>query len=198
MFEAVVQEIVHNQIEAGSIDESDKEVYLYGYQMLIEFCINILVSVLIAFVFQAFVEVIIFTIAFLLIRGYVGGYHAKTSLGCFCWSASILIGSVVMVKIVSVQEVWQWFFLLEIMAMPCVFKCSPIPTANKPITDNERINFKKKVKQIYILELIVELLLVLLGLREYALSILAVHVVLFVMVIAEFLQKNENKVGGIV
>jgi len=190
MFEAVVQEIVHNQIEAGSIDESDKEVYLYGYQMLIEFCINILVSVLIAFVFQAFVEVIIFTIAFLLIRGYVGGYHAKTSLGCFCWSASILIGSVVMVKIVSVQEVWQWFFLLEIMAMPCVFKCSPIPTANKPITDNERIHFKKKVKQIYILELIVELLLVLCGLKEYALSILVVHVVLLIMVIGDCFCKS--------
>ena len=193
MFEAVVQKIVHNQIEAGSIEESEKEVYLYGYQMLIEFCINIFVSVLIAFTFRAFVEVIIFTITFLLIRGYVGGYHAKTSLGCFCWSASILIGSVVMVKIVGGQEWWQWLFLLESIAMPCVFKESPVPTANKPITDNERIHFKKMVKQIYILELAVELLLLLLGLREYALSILAVHVVLFIMVIAEFLQKNENK-----
>lgn len=193
MFEAVVQKIVHNQIEAGSIEESEKEVYLYGYQMLIEFCINIFVSVLIAFTFRAFVEVIIFTITFLLIRGYVGGYHAKTSLGCFCWSACILIVSVTMVKFVGVQEIWQWFFLLEVIAMPCIFKGSPIPTENKPITDNERIHFKKKVKQIYILELVVEVLLVLCGLKEYALSILAVHVVLLVMVIAEFLQKNENK-----
>ena len=193
MFEAVVQKIVDNQIEAGSIKESEQSIYLYGYQMLIEFCINIVVSVLIAIVFQAFGSVITFTLAFLLIRGYVGGYHAKTSLGCFCWSASILIVSVVMVKFIGEQEIWQWFFLLEVIVMPCVFKGSPIPTANKPITDNERIHFNKKVKQIYFLELVIELLLVLLGLREYALSILAVHVVLFAMVIAEFLQKIGNK-----
>ena len=112
MFEAVVQKIVDNQIEAGSIKESEQSIYLYGYQMLIEFCINIVVSVLIAIVFQAFGSVITFTLAFLLIRGYVGGYHAKTSLGCFCWSASILIVSVVMVKFIGEQEIWQWFFLL--------------------------------------------------------------------------------------
>ena len=155
--------------------------------------INIAVSVLIAFVFQAFGPVITFTLAFLLIRGYVGGYHAKTSLGCFCWSACILIASVVMVKFIGGQEIWQWFFWLEVIAMPCVFKGAPIPTANKPITDNERIHFNKKVKQIYLLELVIELLLVVFGWKECALSILAVHIVLFIMVIADFLKTNENK-----
>lgn len=193
MFEAVVQKIVNNQIENGAVQESERSIYLYGYQMLIEFCINIIASVLIAVVFQAYGIVIIFTVAFLLIRGYVGGYHAKTSLGCFCWSASILIISVIAVKYVSVLEFSSLFLLLEVIMLPCIFRRTPIPNVNKPITENERVHFNKKVKQIYWIELLAELVLLFVGMDTFALTILAVHAVLFIMVLSDVLLKEHNE-----
>lgn len=193
MFEAVVQKIVDSQIKSGGIKESERSVYLYGYQMLIEFCINIITSILIAFIFRAYGIVVMFTVAFLLIRGYAGGYHAKTSLGCFCWSASILIISVMAVKLVVNLDIGAWLFLLEVIILPCVFHGTPIPNRNKPITENERLHFNRKVKQIYFLELLVELFLLFQGLNTLALSILAVHVVLFIMVFAGTLPKKRHQ-----
>ena len=193
MFETVVKKIVDGQVESGAVEAEERDVYVYGYQMLIEFCINIITSILIAFVFRAFDIVIIFTVAFLLIRGYVGGYHAKTSAGCFCWSACMLILSVIAVKAVSNLEFINYFFLLEAAMLPCIFHGSPIPDANKPITGNESMHFKKKVKQIYLLELFTEVILLFLGMKVSALSILAVHVVLFVMVLWDVFCRRQCK-----
>ena len=73
MFERTVQKLVDSQIEKGALKEEDRNIYRYGYQVLIEFCINIVVSIAIALIFRAFEIVIVFTIAYLLIRGYAGG-----------------------------------------------------------------------------------------------------------------------------
>lgn len=192
MFETVVQKIVDDQIEKGVLEAEDKNIYLYGYQMLFEFFVNIATSVIIAVVFQAYMSVFVFTIAYLLLRGYVGGYHAKTSLGCFCCSAGMLIASVLMVKAVTGMVFCNWFFLLEIIMLPCVFRRTPMPDVNKPITENESIHFNKKVKQIYSIELVIELIFLLCGLQVPALSIWAVHVVLFIMVLVDFLLKRTR------
>lgn len=189
MIEVIVQKIVDGQIKDGSIDESEKDVYLYGYRMLIELSVNIIASILIAVLFQAYAIVLIFTVAFLLIRGYVGGYHAKTSLGCFCFSVATLLTSIIAVEGVSVLTYGYFFFLLEVIMLPCIFIGTPIPNVNKPITENERVHFNKKVKQIYVIELLVEIVLLSVGRDTFALSILAVHVVLFIMVLPETVQK---------
>ena len=197
MIQVIVQKIVDRQIKDGSIDESEKAVYLYGYRMLLEFSINIVASTLIAVLLQAYAIVLAFTVAFLVIRGYVGGYHAKTSVGCFCFSAFTLVASVVSVEAMSVLIYGKYFFLLEGIIVPCLFIATPIPNVNKPITENERVYFNKKVKQIYIIELLLELVLLFLGRNVFALSILAVHIVLFIMVLLDMIQKlrtvRQNK-----
>ena len=190
MFEGFVQKIVDNQIEKGTLDREDRNIYLYGYQMLIEFCINIFTSIVIAFVFEAAEIVVVFTIAYLLLRGYVGGYHAKTSLGCFCCSAMMLISAVVLVKLVAGMEIGRYFFWSEIIIVPSVFTETPMPDVHKPITKNESNYFNKKVKQIYLIQLIIELFFLYMDVKEYALSIWSVHVVLFGMVVLEVIRKK--------
>lgn len=189
MFEGFVQKIVDNQIEKGILIKTDRNIYLYGYQMLIEFCINIVTSIIIAIVFRATGIVVVFTIAYLLLRGYVGGYHAKTSMGCFCCSAAILISAVIVVKFVNGIELDKYFFLLEIVMVPSVFKGTPMPDVNKPITENESKYFNKKVKQIYLIQLLIEMILWYVDVKVYALSIWAVHVVLFSMVLLDVIRK---------
>lgn len=192
MFEPIVKKIVDHQIDSGTLSEADRGVYLYGYQMLIEFCINIITSIIIAAIFQAYWIVLVFTAAFLVIRGYVGGYHARTSLGCFCLSACMLIAAIIAVKYINNGGMAGWALLTEIIMLPCIFKRAPIPAANKPITENERIHFNKKVKQLYIAELIIEFFLWLLGLNDCALSVLAVHAVLFIMVVADWFFDHKK------
>ena len=190
MFESTVKKIVDTQIENGTLSEGDRNIYLYGYQMLIEFSVNIITSLITAVVFQAYGIVIVFTVAYLLLRGYVGGYHAKTSLGCFCISACMLLAAVFFVQYVAALEIINWLFLLENIMLPCVICRTPIPVTSKPITNNEKYHFKRKVKLIYPIELLAEILLLFLEKDTWALSILAVHIVLFIMVIVDLLKKH--------
>ena len=113
MFEKAVQKLVDGQIEKGSLKEEERNIYRYGYQVLIEFCINIIVTILIAVLFQAFKTVIVFTIAYLLIRGYVGGYHAKTSLGCFCLSAGMVFSVIFVVQNIFFIKSFKWVFFIS-------------------------------------------------------------------------------------
>lgn len=192
MFEQTVRKLVDGQIEKGALKEEDKSIYRYGYQVLLEFCVNIIVSAVIAAAFQAYEIVIVFTIAYLLIRGYAGGYHARTSLGCFCLSACMLISVIVIVQFIDAGNPARWPLLVpEVVIVPFIFKYAPVPVANRPVSDNERVHFRKKVRQIYCIELTMALILLYFGMTTCAMSILAVHAVLFVMIMLQILKNQK-------
>ncbi|MBQ6806794.1 MAG: accessory gene regulator B family protein [Lachnospiraceae bacterium] len=194
MLEQITHKIVNHQIEKGILQESDRNIYQYGYQMLIEFGINILASIVIAIFFQAFEIVIVFTIAYLVMRGYAGGYHAKTSIGCFGMSAGILIMSIVVVqKLAEMAMAWWILLVIEVIMMPIIFIGTPIPVKNKPITNNEYLHFKKKVKQIYCIEVVVILIFFWCDKPIYAFSIMATQVVIFIMAGIDILSRAIQK-----
>lgn len=194
MLEQITHKIVNHQIEKGILQESDRNIYQYGYQMLIEFGINILASIVIAILFQAFEIVIVFTIAYLVMRGYAGGYHAKTSIGCFGMSAGILIMSIVVVqKLAEMAMAWWILLVIEVIMMPIIFLGTPIPVKNKPITNNEYLHFKKKVKQIYCIEVVVILIFFWCDKPIYAFSIMATQVVIFIMAGIDILSRAIQK-----
>lgn len=189
--ENIASKIVNHQIGKGILQESDRNIYQYGYQMLMEFGINIITSIVIAIIFQAFNIVIVFTIMYLMMRGYAGGYHAKTSLGCFGMSAGILVSAILLVQKLAGMELDWWIFLIvEVIMMPVIFIGTPIPVKNKPITDNEYCHFKKKVKQIYFIEVALILILIWCGKPVYSLSIMATQVVIFVMAAIDIIVKT--------
>ncbi|MBO5210034.1 MAG: accessory gene regulator B family protein [Lachnospiraceae bacterium] len=198
MLEQITHKIVNHQIEKGILQESDRNIYQYGYQMLMEFGINILTSIVIAILFQAFEIVIVFTIAYLMMRGYAGGYHAKTSVGCFGMSAGILILSILAVqKLTELAMAWWILLVIEVVMMPVIFIGTPIPVKNKPITNNEYLHFKKKVKQIYCIELVIIMILFWCDKPVYAFSIMATQAVIFVMtgidIFSRVIQKRLKK-----
>lgn len=192
MLESAVHKLVESQIAKGVLKEEDRNLYRYGYQILIEFAINIAVSILIAVVFRAFEIVIVFTAAYILIRGYAGGYHAGTSLACFCISGGMLISVILAVQWTAGLEFAAWEpFIPEILMTPCIFAKTPMPDKNRPISENERVHFKRKVKQIYLLELAAAMCLQWLGQTTCALTILAVHAIIFIMVIIYTIRSTK-------
>ena len=160
MLEALAYRIVSYQIHKGLLKEEDRKVYQYGYQMLMEYCINIVTSIVIAVSFHACGIVLVFSLAYFLLRGYAGGYHAKTSIGCFLMSAALLTAAVAVVRYAGGISLNKWLFLAEIVMLPYVFVKVPIPVKNKPITENEKIRFGKRAKVLYAVELAAEMVLV--------------------------------------
>ena len=188
--ETFVHKIVNYQISKAVLKEEDRAIYQYGYQMLIEYCINILASVLIAFCFKAYGIVLVFSVAYMLVRGYAGGYHAKTSSGCFLMSAGMLIAAVITVKFIENITSFKSLFALEILMLPYIFIKVPMPVRNKTITENERTHFGKRARWLYAIELIVGSIFLWTGKEQYALAILVAHLVLFIMTMADSISRR--------
>lgn len=182
MIKAIVRRIVDYQVNTGNLKSEERNIYLYGYQMLIETCINIAMAIMIAIVFDAVGITICFSAAYLVLRGYAGGYHAKTSWGCFFASAMVLVFVIHIVKYFCGMEGAINLMGLEIIMMPLVLWKTPLPSPNKPITENETAHFNRRIKQIYFIEIIVAMCF----LKIYSVvsfSILLAHALIFIMVI---------------
>lgn len=183
MLESVAYRIVDTQIHKGLLKEEDRSIYQYGYQMLMEYCINIATSITIAAFFHAYRIAVVFSLAYFLLRGYAGGYHAKTSIGCFLMSAAVLVMVVVVVRYAGNLSFNKELILTEAVMLPYMFKKMPIPVKNKPITENERIHFGKMARLVYAAGIVAEIAFAGLGRMESALSVLAAHGVVLAMAV---------------
>ena len=100
---------------------------------------------------------------------------------------------VVVQKLAEMAMAWWILLVIEVIMMPIIFLGTPIPVKNKPITNNEYLHFKKKVKQIYCIEVVVILIFFWCDKPIYAFSIMATQVVIFIMAGIDILSRAIQK-----
>lgn len=189
MIKKIADRIVDYQIKISMIKSEEKRIYQYGYIILLEYCINIVAAALIAVVFKAHWIMLAYTVSYILLRSYAGGYHAKTSLGCFCMSVCVLILAIGIIRGISDWKMVEILFATEVFMIPYVFMRIPIPIENKPMNDNEKRHFGRRTRILYLLETVVEIALLAVGWRQSALAILLAHVTILVLVIRDDICK---------
>lgn len=64
------------------ISAKDRDVYEYGFDLLIADCINFSLILLIGILWSQLKETVIYLIIFVGLRSVCGGYHAKTHCKC--------------------------------------------------------------------------------------------------------------------
>lgn len=80
-------------IRAGMIDESEYEVYRYGFLTGMEVSVCCLTSLIFAIYLDAVIRLLVFTMIFFPLRAYCGGVHAKQFLTCFVCSNLVIVGA---------------------------------------------------------------------------------------------------------
>lgn len=122
--------------------DTDREYYQYGIEIKISSLINVILVLIIGIVTHSFWESIIFSVCFLFIRQFTGGFHADTYFKCsltFCISfITILILYYSTAKYLST-------YISILITFVCVstflVKC-PMEHINKPISNNRKIVYK--------------------------------------------------------
>lgn len=142
MAEKVTELMVQNEIVTGE----DREIYVYGLNQGIMLLVNILTSLLLGFVFNKSIEVIVFLAAYIPLRSYAGGYHAKTPFKCY------LISIVMILVIIFLTSINFWNELIIIAvtlisALVIAF-LAPVEDANKPLDKMERKIYKERTQEI--------------------------------------------------
>lgn len=83
------------------IPDGEKELYIYGLQQGLVLLINLITMIFIGYALGMTWQVIIFSVAYLPLRSYAGGYHARTQRICYIFSIVLITTVLLVIKLIS-------------------------------------------------------------------------------------------------
>ncbi|MGN9165753.1 accessory gene regulator ArgB-like protein [Tissierellaceae bacterium HCP3S3_D8] len=171
----------------GIIEDEERDIYSYGLHQGLLIIINIMTAMLIGFIFKGLWEVIIFMMAYIPLRIYGGGYHAKTELRCYFFSVALIVISLLLIRSIPIVK----FTVLAIASISgvIVYVLAPVEDKNKPLDDIENKVYKRRTRIILAIEILAVLVLYILGFKEASLVISVAILMLSLMMIGGRLKR---------
>lgn len=186
--------IAESLTNSGIITTEDKELYEYGLHHGLLMIINLLTTVVIGLLFKMVWQSFVFMIAYIPLRTYAGGYHAKTQFRCYLLSIVIMLAALFGIK----QIPWTGSIGigLTLCAIGIILYFSPVEDKNKPLSSMEVKVYGKRARIILFLEIIILLIMMILKQQQVAYCIAAEFVALSIMLIFGALKnkKIEKKI----
>lgn len=130
-------------IEHSTIKNEDKELYTYGFFMLLSQILYFIITIAIGILFNIILESIIFYIAFQFIRKYAGGYHAKTETRCEISTTFSIIACISVIKLSQFYDFKIILLIITVISAVCIFVFCPLDTPEKPLSEKEYKYFRK-------------------------------------------------------
>ena len=91
MIKRVVDAIINKQIKEHMLTTQDEKIYRYGYILLCEVILNILIALIIGFIFKEQKIIVFFLFMYIPLRSFCGGWHADKIWKCTIISNIILL-----------------------------------------------------------------------------------------------------------
>ncbi len=158
--------------ENGNIQEKYVELYKVAMESALAMVINIVTTLTIGYLLGMWWHSVILFAAFIPLRSYAGGYHARGYVSCYLESCTLLTAMLFMIKNVLQKEEMIWgTWLLFAVAIAVIFWLAPLADENKPISEKETVVFKRRTRRILLLEGVLSLLLGIRGV-DYCYSII--------------------------
>lgn len=174
--------ILNNLVHSGVIKEEDAEIYIYGINQILTSVLSVSSALIIGLIFGVFPEIAVFMAAYIPLRSFAGGYHAKTPLSCYVFSVIMLIVVSIGLKYLHLAD-WVYYAVL-VAATLVVLVLFPVEDRNKPLDEIEQKVYKRRTILIAAVELTLAMLLKLLMFDDLFIATAYSFVVLSLMLIA--------------
>lgn len=165
-------------LDKGAIEKEDYEIYQYGLQTGLEMLSCLIVALLLSLRLKMFDEFIVFFSIFILLRSYAGGLHLNSFVLCFICSCSVEIATLLFAKNYQFSGRMSFFIILCMILMIKIIK--PIDHKNRPVSDGERLFFKKRLDIILGVIFLLSIFLYYIQ-QNYYLSLIAVTMIIVVI-----------------
>lgn len=152
MISSISQKIVHSLYRNGEVNETDQELLVYGLTQGIRMCMNILTALVVGLVMGMWWQGLLFMAAFIPVRSFAGGYHAKTPLRCYWYSVGIILVVLYVIRFVGGYQACFDIMTAALAAM--VFFLAPVESKNKPLSGAERTAFRSKARRMLFMVII--------------------------------------------
>lgn len=182
LFAMISHKIGDNLVRSNVIKEEDAEIYIYGINQIFVSVLNVSSALIIGLILGMFLESAVFMAAYIPLRSYAGGYHAKTPLKCYILSIIMLVIVLAGMKYFSMPDLT--YYAVYAAAITIVFLLSPVEDKNKSLDETEQKVYKKRTVLIALLEFFIGIIFKLSGLDSLFVAVVYSFTVLCVMLIA--------------
>ena len=141
--ELLSRRFVEFMLENKIIPEQDKEIYRFGFVLMLRIILNVLTLLFIGTCFNMIVESITFLICSLMLRSYSGGFHSDNPVICFLISVLATISMLFVIK----SGMWsvQFSCALIVLSLGVILRYAPVEHKNKPLEEIERKIYRKRL-----------------------------------------------------
>lgn len=191
MFVKTADNIVKWMLNNRIIEENKAVICRWGISHILDTVFNIATFLIIGILFKMPIETIVFTLGYIPLRIYAGGYHAKTPFRCWCLSNIILAVSLVIVQ--NAKKCFIAFIVLSLIAVVELIILMPVEDIHKPLDQNDKKIYKKRGVAILAVEICLSVVFVLLHYSQISIVLNSVWVLLSTMLILGLIK---NKLIG--
>ena len=142
----------------------------------------------IGLLFRMLPETAVFTVAYIPLRSFAGGYHAKTPFRCWVISNFLLIAALLIVRYVS--HFTAFFLLLTALSLLCLVVLMPVSDIHKKLSEKDRKKYRRKGLMILMVELCASAMLYYFALINFSYSIFSAWILLSIMLIGGMIKNG--------
>ena len=191
MVQKIVDALVNKQSQNYVMTDEDEKIYRYGYVLLCEVFLNLVIALAIGIVFSKTKEVIFFLGMYIPLRSFCGGWHADKIWKCTVISNVILLLQVYGIENIKMYLSMNGMLLIFFFNMICVCFISPVDTEMKKISQDEKKTYKRKKKFILIFHVIIAIITVLSDADEFTFGLMFVYIMQNVMLLMEIIKHKK-------
>lgn len=184
--------LVNKQSKNQVMTDEDEKIYRYGYVLLCEVFLNIIIALAIGIVFSRTKELIFFLSMYIPLRSFCGGWHANK-----IWKCTVISNAILLLQVYGLEKLLSHLsigtmLLMFFLNMICIFFIAPVETEMKRISHQEKHIYRRKIKLIFILHLIIMLILTLGSVYELIYSMMFVYIIQNIMLLLQLIKHRNG------
>ena len=144
-------------IQHSNVKREDADIIAFGVKYGLITLAEILGMVVISFLMRELIPGAVILIAFISIRVYAGGYHAKTLPRCVVMSTILFTLIILGYKMLYLPIIVKGLIALFLGVLILIF--SPVENDNRRLSENEKKVFKNRALLFYSISLIIFMLI---------------------------------------
>lgn len=139
----LAQKTADQLVMQGIIAKKDTAVYCYGLEALYSSLLELLTILFLSLFVGNFGQTVLFFAAFIPLRVYAGGYHAKTRLRCYLLSLAVYGAFSMMLLITPVALLLPFAWVGSMLSLFIVWLLAPVAHQNHKISLKSRKMYRK-------------------------------------------------------
>ena len=137
-------------VKNETITENEHDIYSFGIQQGINILINLITILFFGILFGEIWQSLVFTIAYIPLRSYAGGFHAKTPTRCYVFSCCLIAAVLLAIKYLLIED----FIYSSLLASGGIIAIllAPVDTVNKRLDQAEIRVYRNRTLTVIALE----------------------------------------------